>query len=131
MPDELNGDGLIAFTDSKWGPQDASKPRPEETRTVTLEELKSIQGFYSTQMGGPFLWGVQREKRGSRISCMAEIKFIDKGIKGIQYLRYLMRQLGLADIDIPTPLLNDNRGSLDWIESGCKLTKKLQHVNLS
>ena len=40
MPDELNGDELIAFTDRNWGPQDASKPRPNETRTVTLEELK-------------------------------------------------------------------------------------------
>ena len=31
----------------------------------------------------------------------------------------------------PTPLLNDNQGSIDWIESGCKPTKKLQHENLS
>ena len=42
-----------------------------------------------------------------------------------------MRQLGLADIDVPTPLLNDNRGSIDWIESGCRPTKKLRHENLS
>ena len=96
-----------------------------------MEELKSIQGFYITQMGGPLLWGVQREKRGSRSSCMAEIKSIDEGIKGIQYLRHLMRQLGLPDVDVPTPLLNDNRGSLDWIKSGCKPTKKLRHENLS
>ena len=44
--------------------QDASKPHPNETRTVTLEELKSIQGFYITRMGEPLLWGVQREKQG-------------------------------------------------------------------
>ena len=93
MPEELKGDELIAFTDSNWGPQDASKPRSNETRTVTLEELKSIQGFYITRMGGPLLWGVQREKRGIRSSCMAEIKSIDEGIKGIQYMRHLMRQL--------------------------------------
>ena len=62
---------------------------------------------------------------------MVEIKSIDAGIRGIQFLRYLMRQLGLPDIDIPTPLLNDNRGSLDWIDSGYKPTKKLRHENLS
>ena len=62
---------------------------------------------------------------------MAELKAIDDGIRGIQYLRHLMRQLGLPDIDYPTPVLNDNRGSLEWIESGCKPTKKLRHENLS
>ena len=41
----------MVFADSNWGPQDASKPKPDETRTVTMEELKSIQGFYINQMG--------------------------------------------------------------------------------
>ena len=34
-------------------------------------------------------------------------------------------------MDVPTPLLNDNRGSIDWIDSGCRPTKKLRHENLS
>ena len=42
-----------------------------------------------------------------------------------------MKQLGLPDTDLPTPILNDNRGSIDWIESGCKPTKKLRHENLA
>ena len=42
-----------------------------------------------------------------------------------------MKQLGLPNVDFPTPLLNDNQGSIDWIESGCKPTKKLRHENLS
>ena len=75
--------------------------------------------------------GVHREKRGSRSSCFAEIKLIDEGIRAIQYLRHLMKQLGLPDVDVPTPLLNNNQGSIDRIESGCKPTKKLQHENLS
>ena len=127
----MKGTETLLFTDSNWGPQDASKPRPNETRTVSLEELRSIQGYYLTSMGGPLLWGVQREKRGSRSSCIAELKSIDAGIKAIQYLRHLMRQLGLPDVEYPTPLLNDNQGSIDWIESGCKPTKKLRHENLS
>ena len=64
-------------------------------------------------MGGPIHWGVHQEKRGSRSSCFAEIKFIDEGIQAIQYLRHLMRQLGLPDIDFPTPLLKVNQGSID------------------
>ena len=110
IPDHLKGEDLMVFTDSNWGPQDASKPKPNEQRTVTMEELKSIQGFYITRMGGPLHWGVHREKRGSRSSCFAEIKSIDEGIRAIQYLRHLMRQLGLPDVDFPTPLLNDNQG---------------------
>ena len=42
-----------------------------------------------------------------------------------------MRQLDLPDVAYPTPLLNNNQGSIDWIESDCKPTKKLQHENLS
>ena len=29
--EELKGNKLIVFTDSNWGPQDASKPKPNET----------------------------------------------------------------------------------------------------
>jgi len=42
-----------------------------------------------------------------------------------------MGQLGLPDVDFPTPLLNNNQGSIDWIDSGCKPTKKLRYENLS
>ena len=38
-----------------------------------------------------------------------------------------MKQLGLPNVDFPTPLLNNNQGSIDWIKSGCKPTKKLRH----
>ena len=86
IPDELKGNELILFTDSNWGPQDASQPKANETRTVNMQELRSIQGFYLIRMGGPLLWGVQREKQGSHSSCIAELKAVDEGIKGIQYL---------------------------------------------
>jgi len=130
-PEELRGLEAILLTDASWGPQDASQPKENEARTAKMEELKPIQGFYLARMGGPLLWGAQREKRGSRSSCMAELKAVDEGIKGIQYLRHLMKQLGLPGIDCPTPALNDNRGSVDWIDSGCKPTKKLRHENLA
>ena len=37
-----------------WSPQDASKFKPNEQRTVTMEELKSIQGFNITCIGVPY-----------------------------------------------------------------------------
>ena len=86
LPPEINGNELLSFTDSNWGPQDASQPKENETRTVSMDELRSIQGFHITRMGGPLLWGVTREKRGSRSSCMGELKAVDEGIKGIQYI---------------------------------------------
>ena len=131
MPVDMTQESCVVFTDSNWGPQDASKPKENETRTVDMEELKSVQGFFITRMGGPLMWGVTREKRGSRSSCIAELKAIDEGIKGIQFLKKLMQQLGLPDVNAPTPVLNDNRGSLDWIESGCRPSKKLRHENLA
>lgn len=45
IPDELQGDKLLLFTDSNWGPQDVSQPVENETQTVTKQKLKSIQGF--------------------------------------------------------------------------------------
>lgn len=43
---------------------------------------------------------------------MTELKSIDKAIKGIQYLRHFMKQIGSLEINYPTPLLNDNQGIL-------------------
>ena len=59
-------------------------------------------------MGEPLLWGIQQEKQVSRSSYITELKSIDAGIKAIQYLCHLMKQLGLPDIAYPTPLLNNN-----------------------
>ena len=54
-----------------------------------------------------------------------------KAVKEIQFIRHLMRQLGLHEVTLPNPMLNDNQGSVDWVESGCKATKKLRHKNIS
>ena len=39
IPEEIKGTETLLFTDSNWGPQDASKPRPNKTCRVSLEEL--------------------------------------------------------------------------------------------
>ena len=47
--EELCVDELLTFTNVNWGPRDASKPRENKTQLVTLNELRSIQGFFMSQ----------------------------------------------------------------------------------
>ena len=42
-----------------------------------------------------------------------------------------MRQLGLPEVTLPTPILNNNQGSVDWVERVCKATEKLRHESIS
>ena len=63
IPEELQGDELILFTDSNQGPQDTSKAMENESQTVTKQELKSIQGFYLTYRGTHIMGGKQRKTR--------------------------------------------------------------------
>ena len=64
-------------------------------------------------MGGPLYWEVHYKKKVSRSSCFAEIKPIDDDIRAIQYLRHLIRQLGLPDVDFPKSILNNNQSSIN------------------
>eukprot|EP00536_Pseudo-nitzschia_multiseries_P000227 jgi/Psemu1/494/gm1.494_g len=53
VPEVCNSDDLLAFKDACWGPQDASKPQPNDTRTLSLlDEMHSLEGFI-TRTGGP------------------------------------------------------------------------------
>ena len=120
----------MVFTDSCWGPQDASKPKKDIKQQVHLDEMNSVQGHYITRMGGAVSWGVHREPRVSGSSCEAEIKAMDEGVKGIQFLRHLMEQLNLRDPLDPIPIINDNQGSVDWVNHGGVATKGLRHANI-
>ena len=119
------------YTDSNWGPQDASKPLPPdlETRTVTEDECRSIQGYIVMRSHGPIAWGLNREKRISGSSCEAEIKAVDEGTKTTQFVRFLEEELSIGTTSSPTPLFNDNNGAVDWSNTG-KVSKKLRHVNI-
>ena len=119
------------FTDSNWGPQDASRPLPEEqeTRTVTDDECKSLQGALVLRTGGLVWWKIEREERCSRSSCEAEIKSMDLVTKEAQHLHYLMDELHLPDTQRAIPVYNDNRGAVDWSSSGA-ITKWLRHLNM-
>jgi hypothetical protein len=53
---------------------------------------------------------------------------MDEGTKTTQYIRYIEDELGLPPPG-PTPVYNDNSGSVAWGTTGA-VTKKLRHVNI-
>jgi len=119
---------FVTHTDSNWGPQDASTPKPGELRSE--DECRSLAGAITLFMGGPLDWTAIREKRMSRSSCEAEIKAMDEGCKILEFIQHLFRELEVPDGQYPAPLLyNDNKGGVCWALSEA-ITKKLRHLNI-
>jgi hypothetical protein len=128
IPRIANVDRLDTYTDSNWGPQDASRPHPGETRTDA--EMYSLLGAVVTYMGGPLDWCSVREKQASRSVCESEIRGMDEGTKMILGLRHLFEDFEATHLSVPTPILySDNQGGIAWAHSEA-ITKKLRHVNL-
>ena len=121
-------DRIDVCSDSNWGPQDASHPKPDEVRTG--DEVNSLLGAVTTYMGGPLDWSCTREKRCSRSVCESEIKGMDQGVKMVLAIRHLFDDLGATHLAAPTPmLLADNAGGIAWAKSEA-ITKKMRHVNI-
>ena len=122
-------DRMDTYTDSNWGPQDASHPKDGETRTSELE-MYSLLGSVVTYMGGPLDWSSIREKRCSRNVCEAEIKGMDEGVKTVLGLRHFFDDIGATHLAEPTPMLFcDNQGGVAWAHSEA-ITKRLRHSNI-
>jgi hypothetical protein len=118
----------LAFADANWGPQDASKPSPTETREISLDETKSITGHILFYGGSPVFWSSQKENRTSGSSCEAEIKATNGCTKSILWFRHVLSDLNLLQSSSPTPLYNDNQGAVNW--SKTTSTKGMRHVNI-
>jgi hypothetical protein len=116
-----------AFTDSNWGPQDASVPSIKNSRPVSLNETRSISGHLVFMSGGPLLWKSHKEKRTSRSSCEAEVKATDDCTKSVQWLRHILSDLDLLP-PCPTPIYNDNQAAVIWSNSSS--TKGMRHYNI-
>jgi hypothetical protein len=119
---------INTFCDANWGPQDASKPSLTNSRLVTIDETRSICGHIFFLGGCPILWKTHKEARISRSSCEAEVKATDECVKNVQMFRHILADLNLLDPTSPTPVYNDNRGSVDWSNSSS--TKGMRHVNI-
>ena len=116
------------FTDSSWGPQDASAPDPRFPSQISLISTRSLGGHVVFRTGGPVSWASHREQRTSRSSCEAEILATDDGTKTVQHIRHIMMDLGLLDYLLPTPVFNNNCGCIDWAHTVA--TRRLRHFNI-
>ncbi|MGH3053511.1 MAG: Ty1/Copia family ribonuclease HI [Gaiellaceae bacterium] len=120
--------GMVGFADANWGPQDASRPNPLHPRLVTTTETRSVTGHIIFMNGGPLMWQANKEARGSRSSCEAEIKAIDECTKAVQWMRHVLTDLSLIDPSIPSCVYNDNQGAVQWCQAFS--SKNTRHLNI-
>ena len=131
VPRVLPIDRLDEYTDSNWGPQDASHPKEGQPgQRVTDDDVKSLLGNVATYMGGPLDWRAVRESRISPSVCESEIKALSEGHKMVQGLRNLFEDLEASHVSRPTPLVFcDNQGAVTWVHSE-SVSRNMRQMNL-
>ncbi len=122
-------DGITALCDANWGPQDQSKPKPNETRTLDLFKSRSISG-YLLWYGGPLHWVSKRQAITARSSAEAEIYATDECTKALLHFHYLLDGLNLTKelMSKPTTVYNDNNACVQWSRN--TTTKGLRHIQI-
>ena len=121
-------DRLDSYSDSNWGPQDASHPKPGQY--IRDEDVKSLLGAVATYMGGPVDWRCERESRISPSVCESEIKAMSSGHKMIMGLRHLFDDLQVPHIAKATPFLYcDNQGAVTWVKSE-SVSRNMRQYNI-
>jgi hypothetical protein len=117
-----------ACFDANWGPQDASHPTDSNKldRMTVDQEHRLLQGMIVVQMGSAVAWKSHCEKRVSRSSCdHANDECCELMTQG---LRLVMEDVGLADVQSPTELCNNNQGCVDWTKGWAN--RKMRHMNI-
>jgi hypothetical protein len=125
-PEPLNR--LDPYTDSNWGPQDAS--RPQQGQTIRDEDVRSLLGNVVTYCGGPIDWKSVREQRVSPSVCESEIKAMSEGHKMVMGLRHFFEDLDARSVVEPTPFLYcDNKGAVQWVHSEA-VSRNMRQMNI-
>ncbi len=122
-------DTILALSDANWGPQDQSKPRPNEDRTLDLFKSRSISGFL-LWLGGPLHWVSKRQSITARSSAEAEIYATDECTKSLLHFHYLLQGMNLDKslMPAPTTIYNDNSACVQWSRNTS--TKGLRHIQI-
>ena len=125
----LPNNKITSLTDANWGPQDQSKPRPNETRKLELFKTRSLSGFV-IWLGGPVHWISKRQTITARSSAESEIYATDECTKCLLHLSFLLEGLKLQHIYMPKPMdvYNDNSACGQWSEN--MTTKGLRHLQI-
>ena len=117
---------LTGYCNANYGSQVVNLV-PDGTE-LELFKFQLMSGFIIMRCGGPIAWKAVRQDKCSRSTCEAKICSIDETTREVLLLRHRCKYMNLPDTDIPTPLFNDNLGSVDW-SKGTK-TKGLGHLNI-
>lgn len=90
----LLADALSGYSDSNWGPMDASKLKPHASPVECHpDSFWSISGSIIMYSNGPDSWGAQRQTLTALSSSEAEINATNKNVKSILELCFLLRDL--------------------------------------
>jgi dUTPase len=122
-------DGITSMCDANWGPQDQSRPVPNETRTLDLFKSRSLSGFL-IYFGGPMHWISKRQTITARSSAEAEIYATDECTKCLIHLHQIVDGLELTNdiMSLPTTIYNDNAACVNWSRN--MTTKGLRHIQM-
>jgi hypothetical protein len=117
------------FSDANWGPQNTSVPKASQPHIpIDTNYTRPLYVHVTYRSGGPISWSVFCESRTSRSSCEAERKSADESTRITQHLCHVLSDLEIHDINTPTPVVNDNKGCIDWSKSTS--IKNLRHFNI-
>jgi hypothetical protein len=121
--------GITALCDANWGPQDQSKPLPNESRTLDLFKTRSLSG-YLIYLGGPVHWVSKRQTITARSLAEAEIYATDECTKCLLQIHQIVDSLNLTDniMPLPTTIFNDNSACVNWSKN--MTTKGLRHIQI-
>jgi deoxyuridine 5'-triphosphate nucleotidohydrolase len=120
---------ITSMCDANWGPQDQSKPSPNDTREVELFKSRSLSGFL-IYLNGPLHWVSKRQTITARSTAEAEIYATDECTKCLLHLHQIVDGLKLTSelMDGPTYIYNDNAACVQWSKN--MTTKGLRHVQI-
>ena len=120
---------VTSLCDANWGPQDQSKPRPNESRQLDIFKTRSLSGFL-LHFGGPLHWVSKRQTITARSSAEAEIYATDECTKALLHLSFIMDGFHLQEtyMPSPTPIFNDNAACVQWSKN--TTTKGLRHIQI-
>ena len=120
---------VLSLSDANWGPQDQSKPKEGESRSLDLFKSRSLSGFL-IWFGGPLHWSSKRQTVTARSSAEAEIYATDECTKSLLHLSQMVAGLNLTEAIMPPPttIYNDNNACVCWSQN--MTTKGLRHIQI-
>jgi hypothetical protein len=94
---------ITSLCDANWGPQDQSRPLPNESREVDLFKSRLLSGFL-VYLNGPVHWISKRQTITARSTVEAEIYATDKCTKCLLQIHQIIDGLHLTSelMDGPT-----------------------------